>query len=121
MPNKGTHSNGPILGDCKSRKETNNAFHLSHLPNSINAKGEVLNGLSCFWARCAWGNIRGIFSFIEEMKLVDHTALRFCRPSWQGHYARASSTALQGSAIKLVFYCQVVKAVPFLFFTLFSV
>lgn len=68
-----------------------------------------------------WGNRRGIFSFIEEIKPVDHTAHCFCRPSWQGHYARASSTAVQGTAIKLAFYCQVVKAVPSLLFTLLSV
>lgn len=43
----------------------------------------------------------------------DCTACCFCRPNWQGHYARASSTVLQGTAIKLVFYCQVIKAVPF--------
>lgn len=52
MPDKGAEGNRPVLGDCKSRKETNNTSHLSHLPNAINAKGEVLSGLSCFWARC---------------------------------------------------------------------
>lgn len=96
------------------RKQTDYAFHLSHLPSSINAKGEVLTGQSSSWARCVWGNIRGIFSFRKEIEPVDQTTHCFCRPSWQGHHARASSTVYR---VQLLSWCFTVKLSKlFLFF-----
>jgi len=61
-------SNKPVWSDCKSRKATNNAFHLSRPPNSINAKGEVLNGLSSFWARYVGGKHKRNFRIYRRNK-----------------------------------------------------
>jgi len=100
------------------RKQTHYAFHLSHLPSSINAKGEVLNGQSSSWARCTWGNIRGIFSFRKEIEPVDQTTHCFYRPSWQGHHTRASSTVYRVQLLSWHFTVKLSKLFLF-FFSLF--
>lgn len=91
MPDQGTRGNEPTLGDWETRKEINNPFHSSLLltPSMLKKR----HGLICTWARLGRdGNIKRIFAFTEEIKIMYHTVLWVCRPGWQGHQARASST-----------------------------
>lgn len=48
---------------------------------------------------------------------MGHRVLWVCRPGWQGHQGRASSTANQGTVTKLVLYSGVGIVGPFLLFS----